>query len=83
MAGGLGTFLSRATEPPGEAGSGVELVTGTVLSWTAGSRTVDVFGTVQTVKYAADIVGGISSGDVVAILRARGDHLVICKVADA
>lgn len=82
MAGELGQYIARQGGPTGTAGA-VELVTGTVLTWSAGDRTVDVFGVAQAVKYAADIVAAVAPGDTVAVLRTAGDHLVICKVADA
>jgi hypothetical protein len=81
-AGQLGQYLAQQAPPTTPSGP-VELLTGTVSAWSAGNRTVSVLGAVQTVKYAADVVGSIAPGDTVAVLRVGGDHLLLCKVADA
>jgi hypothetical protein len=83
VAAELGTFLARADAPAGTSGAGVELLIGQVFAWSAGDRRVSVLGVVQTVTYAAAIVGSLTPGDTVAVLRCGGDHLVICEVADA
>jgi hypothetical protein len=82
MPGELGEYLARrpATAPP--AGP-VELLTATVSSWSAGNRAVNVLGITQPVVYAADVVGAITVGDTVAVLKAAGTHLLLCKIDDA